>query len=238
MSGQRTHHLKQFYEMLAQLERKLGGARRLSECHGRMGWPRRGVYFFCEMGEVRTDTGEGSRIVRIGTHALKAGGKTTLWHRLSQHKGTVKNGGGNHRGSIFRLITGAAMIERNGLACSSWGKGNNAPKEVKEREHPLEQAVSTNIGDMPFLWLTVEDEPGLDSLRGYIERNAIALLSNYECEPIDPPSPGWLGYHSDRERVRLSGLWNSNHVDDDYDAAFLDTMQELIERMEVVGYGR
>ena len=32
---------------------------------------------------------------------------------------------------------------------------------------------------MPFLWLEVPDPPGPDSLRGYIERNAIVLLSNY-----------------------------------------------------------
>jgi hypothetical protein len=145
----RACHLQQFYELLAQLERNLGGARRLSECNGRTGWPRSGVYFFRETGEIRTDTGRGSRIVRMGTHALKAGSGAKLWNRLSQHRGTVKNGAGNHRGSIFRLITGAALMERDSLACSSWGKGNNAPKEVKGSEHFLEQKVSNVIGDMP-----------------------------------------------------------------------------------------
>ncbi len=238
LNGQRTYHLKQFYEMLTQLETKLGGARRLSDCHGRMGWPRRGVYFFCETGEVRTDTGEGPRIVRIGTHALIAGGKTTLWNRLSQHRGSANSGGGNHRGSIFRLITGGALIRQNGYNSQTWGKGNNAPKEVKEREHPLEQAVSAVIGDMPLLWLAVDDEPGPTSLRGYIERNAIALLSNYGREPVDPPSPKWLGHHSDREKVRESGLWNNNHVDESYDPAFLDRLESLIERMGATDYGR
>jgi hypothetical protein len=38
------------------------------------------------------------------------------------------------------------------------------------------------------LWLSVDDEPGPQSLRGCIERNAIALLSNYGKLPIDPPS--------------------------------------------------
>lgn len=167
--------------------------------------------------------------MRVGTHALKAGAKATLWNRLAQHRGNADGSGGNHRGSIFRLITGAALMERDDLACSSWGKGNNAPREVKLGERPLEQKVSAVTGAMPFLWLTVDDEPGPDSLRGYIERNAIALLSNYGRESIDPPSPRWLGCYSDRERVRLSGLWNSNHVDDDYDPAFLDTLQRLIE---------
>ncbi|MDE2786020.1 MAG: hypothetical protein OXL37_05090 [Chloroflexota bacterium] len=224
--------------MLTQLERKLDGARRLSKCKGKMGWPQRGVYFFREAGECRTETGDGPRIVRVGTHALKAGGKTTLWNRLSQHRGNANGDGGNHRGSIFRLITGTALVERDGLARSSWGIGNNAPREVKLGERPLEQKVSAVIGAMPFLWLAVDDEPGPNSLRGHIERNAIALLSNYGRQPIDPPSTEWLGRYSDRERVRQSGLWNSNHVDDDYDPAFLCALQQQIDKMGQAQYGQ
>ena len=100
----------------------------------------------------------------------------------------------------------------------------------------MEKEVCAVIGDMPFLWLAVDDEPGPDSLRGYIERNAIALLSNCGKEPIDPPSPQWLGRYSDRERVRQSGLWNNNHVYDEYTPAFLDTMQQLIERMRAANH--
>jgi hypothetical protein len=40
---------------------------------------------------------------------------------------------------------------------------------------------------MPFLWIAIDDEPGAKSLRGYVERNAIALLSNFEKEPLDAP---------------------------------------------------
>ena len=102
----------------------------------------------------------------------------------------------------------------------------------------MERAVSAAIGNMPFLWLSVDDEPGPYSLRGYIERNAIALLSNHGREPIDPPSRQWLGHYSDRERVRLSGLWNNNHVEDDYTPEFLDTMERLIDQMAATRYGR
>ena len=69
-------------------------------------------------------------------------------------------------------------------------------------------------------------------MRGFIERNAIALLSNYSKEPLDSPFSGWLGHHCDRERVRSSGLWNSNHVDEIYDPAFLETLERLIDEME------
>jgi hypothetical protein len=238
LSDKRAYHLTRFYELLAQLERNLGGSRRLSECSGRMDWPRLGVYFFRETSESRYETGVGQRIVRVGTHALKLGARSTLWGRLSQHRGKADGSGGNHRGSVFRKIIGAAMTNGEGYGYPTWGHGNSAPKAIREGERPLEEEVSAIIGAMPFLWLEVDDEPGPDSLRGYIERNAIALLSNYEREPIDPPSPEWLGHYSNLERVKLSGLWNSNHVEDTYTPTFLDTMEQLIDSMDATGRGR
>ena len=86
---------------------------------------------------------------------------------------------------------------------------------------------------MPFLWLAIKDEPGAQSQRGFIERHSIGLLSNFGKEPIDPPSTTWLGHCCNRERVRKSGLWNSNHVDETYDPAFLDMLENLIEQMEM-----
>jgi hypothetical protein len=112
MKDARLDDLLRFYRFLGALEERLGGTRALAQCTGKMSWPRRGVYFFTEEGEGRSDTGGGPRIVRVGTHALKAGAQTTLWNRLSQHRGVVRSGGGNHRGSIFRLIVGTALIER------------------------------------------------------------------------------------------------------------------------------
>jgi hypothetical protein len=110
MSDKRLQGLVTFYSLLDELGNKVGGARTLASCRGRMQWPARGVYFFHETGENRADTGEGSRVVRVGTHALKEGRSTTLWDRLSAHRGKLRSGGGNHRGSIFRLIVGTALI--------------------------------------------------------------------------------------------------------------------------------
>jgi hypothetical protein len=228
MADQRLANLTRFYSLLDRLETNIGGARSLAQCAGRMDWPKRGVYFFHEAGERRADTGHGPRIVRVGTHALKSGSGTSLWNRLSQHKGQLGSGGGNHRGSIFRLIVGTALIGRDGHACPTWGVGNTAKADVRAGERALECEVSRVIGNMPFLWLTIEDEAGPQSLRGYIERNSIALLSNYGKPPLDPPSQGWLGHHCDRERVRTSGLWNSNHVDESYEPAFLDELERLV----------
>jgi hypothetical protein len=232
MPDARISHLRDFYSLLLSLAENIGGARGLATCSGRLSWPKRGVYFFMEEGENRLDSGNGLRIVRIGTHALKKDSGTKLWTRLSQHRGQEGTGGGNHRGSIFRLLVGTAIIARNGHQFPTWGKGTNAPADVRAGEVALEREVSQVIGAMPFLWLSVEDEPGAESLRGYIERNAIALLSNFDKEPLDPPSTEWLGRYCNRERIRRSGLWNSNHVDEPYDPAFLGCMKQLIAKME------
>src|SRR5882757_8040601 len=114
-----------------ELARRTGGRHRLSGCSGRMEWPPRGVYFFMEPGEVRRESGAGPRIVRVGTHALKDGSRTKLWTRLAQHKGQ-RSGGGNHRGSIFRLIVGAALLTDEPEPCVTWGQGNNAARAIRE----------------------------------------------------------------------------------------------------------
>jgi hypothetical protein len=233
MSDSRATDLKTFYSLLALLEAKLGGVRSLATCSGRMHWPARGIYFFMEEGERRATSGASPRIVRVGTHALKEGSATSLWTRLSQHRGQDKSGGGNHRGSIFRLIVGVALIERYGYDFPMWGVGNSASAEARASELALEREVSKVIGALPFLWLAIDDRPGPTSLRGYIERNAIALLSNFNKNPIDPPSEGWLGNSCDRERIRRSGLWNSNHVDEPYDPAFLIAMERVINEKAV-----
>lgn len=230
--SQRHHDLVTFYGLLDRIQAACGGVRYLGRS-GTSALPRRGVYFFMEDGETRSDTGSGLRIVRVGTHALKGGSSTTLQTRLSQHRGQVKSGGGNHRGSIFRLIVGTALMARDGISCETWdNKQGSASRSIAAAELHLEQAVSRVIGSLPFLCLPISDEPGPESDRGTIERGAIALLSNFGKPPIDPPSRGWLGNHCSRERVRGSGLWNSNHVDESYDHAFLIVMNKLVVALE------
>src|SRR6185437_3239116 len=107
------------------------GRERLAARGGGSSGPRRGGYFFMEDGETRSDTGGGPRIVRVGTHALKPGSSTKLWTRLSQHRGQVHSGGGNHRGSIFRLIVGTALEARDGHVCDSWGVGSSASADIR-----------------------------------------------------------------------------------------------------------
>ncbi len=231
-NGSRLTDLNRFYEILKKIEQKTGGKRILNDCNARMNCPRRGIYFFFEKGESRQNERE-PRVARIGTHAVSANAKSTLWRRLKAHKGRdggKHEGGGNHRGSIFRLHVGTAIINREGLSFDSWGIGSSGGADLRDKEHPLEIRVSETIRSMPFLWLEADDDLGPNSIRKYIERNSIALLSNFNRESIDPPSPGWLGQYCSNEKVRKSGLWNVDHVDEGYDTAFLEVLSRLVEK--------
>jgi hypothetical protein len=179
------------------------------------------------------------RVVRIGTHALTSGGKATLWTRLSQHRGPASSAHGNHRGSVFRKLVGNALKGQGRFQeVESWAVAQDASmagsqfgmtgEEIRRCEHALESAVSQHIRAMPFLWVEIDDEAGPRSLRGMIECNSIGLLSNFEKAVVDPPSSAWLGSTCSRERVRRSGLWNENHVDEGYDPDFLSRLEEQV----------
>jgi hypothetical protein len=218
--------LERFYAILSRLEKHSGQGRKLSECTARWPWPSRGVYFFREPGEGRRERPDVMRVVRVGTHALRLRSRSTLWGRLRAHRGPT--GGGNHRASIFRLHVGAALLARDGLSLSTWGGGTSASKEIRLVEADHEGRVSEHIGRMSVLWLDILDDPGPKSVRSSIERNAISLLSN-RLHPTDAPNATWLGRHSPDERIRRSGLWNLDHVNDSHDVAFLELMGKLTD---------
>lgn len=229
----RQNHIARFYQLLDRLENAVGGANRLKDCSGYMPWPNRGVYFFFEDGERRSESDSGIRVVRIGTHALTEGSRSTLWQRLRGHRGTDATGGGNHRGSIFRLLVGTALAKQNPeLRVATWDNGKSSDSAVRPGEHAMEAKVSEVIRNMPFLCLEIDDAPGPNSLRGYIERNSIALLSNYSRRTVDAPSSNWLGSSCARGLVRESGLWNQENVRAGYDPVFLDQLEQLIHLME------
>lgn len=229
--------LARLYQLLEGLCDRVGGYCYLRDCDGHPGWPERGVYFFFDHGETRKG-GNGLRVTRVGTHAVYSGSRGTLWQRLLQHKGTTAGaypGGGNHRGSIFRLHVGTALLNSRSYGADirhSWGRGGSASYKVRMIELPLERDVSAFIRNLPFLWLSVPDHPGPDSDRKVIEANAVALLSNRGRNPIDPPSSKWLGSHASEGAVRESGLWNVNHVNGSYEASFLDVLSRYVAQRE------
>lgn len=227
----RANEIDRLYALLSDLEKQVGGKQRLGECNGYMDWPDRGIYFFFAPSEYR---GEQLRLTRIGTHAVSQGSQTTLWDRLRTHRGANRGtyeGGGNHRGSVFRKRVGEAIIERDNLPDEypEWGVGSSAGRELRLEELAMERRVSDYIRELPFLWVDVDDEPGPESDRAYLERNAIALVSNFGRESIDPRDEEWLGYYSPVEEIRESGLWNINHVAEDYEPEFLEALATYIE---------
>jgi len=116
-----------------------------------------GVYLFFEPGELRLD-GVTSRVVRAGTHALIENSTTTLWDRLSQHRGHVQGGnpgGGNHRGTIFRHHVGTVLLNTGDWPASlheSW-RQQRVDRSARLDEAILERAVSGYI-DQPHRALT------------------------------------------------------------------------------------
>ncbi len=222
----REQDYERFYKVLWKLEKGLGGKRLISHCTGQQKWPGKGVYFFYEPGEYRLNSKE-PRVVRVGTHGVSYGSKSTLWNRIRTHRG-ASDGLGNHRSSIFRLQVGAALATRDPrLFISSWGVGQTAEAEIRKGEQPLERAVSKHIGEMSILWLAIEDDAGPASDRAYLERNIIGLLVGKNCV-IDPPSYEWLGLFSPDKRIRKSGLWNLDHLYYSCSRHFLEILDEYV----------
>jgi hypothetical protein len=234
----RKNHIDRLYQLLDQLEDRVGGKQQLSDCNGRMDWPEQGIYLFFAPKETRIST-DHQRITRVGTYAVSSGSSTTLWNRLIAHRGTFTGkyaDGGNHRGSVFRLRVGEALIEREQMheKFPKWGTGSSAGSEIRKQELEHERRVSDYIRDLPFLWINVNDEPGPNSDRASLEQNIIALLSNYNRESIDPRDDDWLGSHSPSHEIRTSGLWNVNHIKENYDSSFLSSLETYIERTSSV----
>ena len=227
--------LDHFYSLLARLAEMPGQGRRLSELPVCASMPERGVYFFHEPGEHRAANPNILRVVRVGTHAVSSGSKSTLHGRLKAHGGT-RAGGGNHRGSIFRRHVGEALLARDGLSLTTWGVGSSAPPAVRNSETAraaeaaCEKRVSEYIGAMSVLWVNIPDDAGPGSVRAFIERNAIALLSN-RLAPIDGARENWLGRFSLRHEIRDSALWNMNFVEGVYDPMFLNKLESLVVQM-------
>ena len=232
----RLANLARFYGLLNAHADRHGGRLLLANI-GSAQLPRRGVYFFFDENELRQDSGIGPRVVRVGTHALTVGSKSTLGRRLGQHRG-ARSGCGNHRGSIFRNLVGQALLAGNGVPhCPSWGIAGDLTKAsaamgvdrrlIASSEKQLEVSVSNYLATLTFSFLDIDDEPGANSRRGLVERNAIALLSNHDRVAFDAPSIAWLGHMSNRELVRRSGLWNQRHVTEACAEEFLIVFETL-----------
>ncbi|WP_302083867.1 hypothetical protein [Salinibaculum rarum] len=226
----RERAIDSLYDALADLREANGGMHTLNECSGRMDWPERGVYFFFSPDTDPEAPACNWRVTRVGTIGLREGSNNTLWTRLRRHRGPIGGqyeGGGNHRGSVFRKHVGHALLNRYNLddECDTWGEGYATPPELRREEQAVEELVSSYVRDLPFIIVAVPDATGQDSDRGYIESNTIGLLSNYADEAVDRRKDHWLGHDSHREEIADSGLWNVRHVGEEFDPGVVETLR-------------
>jgi hypothetical protein len=140
---------------------------------------------------ARCDCWMGLNIRRLPSHSVA---ENVDWPDEPSHCAgqRVTNVGSARLGDYCVLVRTEEVV-----SVSSWGLKSDIGKASAElnldradlafAEAPVEGAVTNYISVMPFPWIDIDDEPGPTSLRGVIERNSIALLSNHERTPLDPP---------------------------------------------------
>lgn len=229
MTTVRQQNIKVFYRLVDEVIKKF--PKKTLATMSKSGLPEKGVYFFFDPNEARHDSNSG-RVVRIGTHAAIANSKATLYDRLRNHKGS-KDLAGNHRVSVFRKLIGYSFLNKKDLTFPHWGdKSKKGDKSIRLSEIPLEILVSKYICALPFTVLEVPGPSAKDNDRAFIEENSIALLSNYDRQPIDQFSENWLGLYSKNSKVIGSGLWNSNYVERIHiDHKYFDTFEKHLSNM-------
>ncbi|WP_139306116.1 DUF6884 domain-containing protein [Methylomonas sp. LWB] len=223
--SKRYRDLRQLYGLIK--KSRLSGKTFLLSKLRNQSLPKRGVYVFLDLNEPNF-LGEPGRIVRIGTHAVSEGSKATLKNRLRCHAGQI-DGTGNHRGSIFRLHVGRALLvkEETVASLTSWGDGQNASAYIRNIEKQHELRVSEYLGSLEVFVIDADDVPSKNSLRASIERQLIALCSE-DFQLIDHPSKEWLGQFSSMPTIVRSGLWNLRDVGRKYDADGSGSVSDII----------
>lgn len=225
----RAELASQLYELLHR-QIQAGIMAPLSDVLERRDLPQKGVYIFCDKSEVSKLRPGVPRVVRIGTHAVSAGSRSTLRSRLRTHIGSG-SGTGSHRSSIFRLHVGQSLIARNLLHAKypHWGKGSTAPSEIRIPEHDLEREVSEYIGKLLVTTLPLVDDSGPNSGRAHIEKALVALFTE-NMDFLEESGPTWLGRLSSRPLLQSSGMWNVQHVGAALDMKSLKLAMNVLER--------
>lgn len=165
--------------------------------------PTDGIYLLFEKGE----SGHGTeRIVRVGTHT----GKGQLPSRLVQHFAVE-----NKDRSIFRKNIGRALLNKAGDAYLAVWELDMTPAAARAlhgakvdtlKQQEIEREVTAYMQkNFSFVFVPVEHK----DKRLAIESKIISTLSL--CEECRP-SPGWLGHHSPKQKIRESGLWLVNEL--------------------------
>ena len=229
MTTNRQQNIDKCYDLLDGVIKKF--PKRTLDTISNKNLPEKGVYFFFEQNETRQNINS-ERVVRIGTHAAIANSNATLYDRLYNHKGS-KDLTGNHRGSVFRKLIGYSLLYKDELIYPYWGdKSKKSDKPIKLSEKSLEKLVSTYLHTLTFTVLEIPGPSSKDNDRAFIEKNSIALLSNYDRPIIDKCSKNWLGLYSKDNEIINSGLWNSDCVErKEINKNYFDTFEKHLTKM-------
>jgi hypothetical protein len=183
--------------------------------------PKNGIYIIFENGETVNDF---DRIVRVGTHT----GNNQLRARLNQHF-IIEN----KNRSIFRKNIGRCFLSKtNDPYLPLWELGTTSRIDKEKNlklldlafERNLEKQISnyirTNLSFCVFR-IDTKDE------RLFWESRIVSTLA--KAADIKP-SANWLGNHSPKEKIRVSGLWQVNELYKESlsEAEFENLKQQLI----------
>lgn len=182
--------------------------------------PLTGIYFFYEEGEIRGHGGNKLRIVRIGTHK-----GSNFRDRIAEHllineskMNFNKNKPKPADRSIFRKNIGRALLNKNNdpylkvweinfLSHDNRNEFGNL-RDV-EKEKSIEKQITETLRDkFYFRFIIVENEDERIGSKG-LESKLIGTVSRCtKCKP----SANWLGNYSPKRKIRMSGLWLTQHL--------------------------
>ena len=163
--------------------------------------PKNGIYFFYEDGEVWGHGGRKPRIVRIGTHLGNGG----FGRRINQHFSTSCSA---HTRSVFRKHIGSALLKkRNDKYLKIWHRHKKyKTQRNRKKEEKIEQEVSETIGKkFKFKVIIVNNS----NQRKRLEKSLIGTIA--QCD-LCKPSKNWLGRLSPEDKIKESGLWQTQHL--------------------------
>ena len=139
----------------------------------------------------------------MGNHPRSPGG---LVRRLRLHYSGSKNS------SVFRKFLGGALLRRGNPAepCLSPGPGKGHWEKQDSRACPLCKPTEAQVSQLlrqrfTFRCVRIPDRDERNRLEGLL----VATLA--ACD-VCRPSLSWLGRCAYNEKVRASGLWNSEYV--------------------------
>jgi hypothetical protein len=199
--------------------------------------PRNGIYFFYEDGEIWGHGGNKPRIVRVGTHRDGNFRSRIAEHYLlseSKMKFDEDKAKPSDR-SIFRKNIGRALLNRRGDSYLSiweidymYRKKRALFRHLRDikREKKVESEITEILrNNFSFRYIKIERQKERMGKSGLESRLVGTIARCRLCEP----SKNWLGNHSPKEKIRMSGLWLVQHLGaDEIDGDDEKTISEAI----------